>query len=207
MKCLVLFGNDIWESVRTAMSKLKEYRFLSDEELFRELQSDQRESLTVLFDRYHRKFFLIALKYLKDEEMAKDAVQSVFIKLWESRHRIRIETSLSNYLFTMLKYRVLNDIRSKKSAIARNYVIFQQSERLEDDCGKRLEDRELVLDLHHAIGSLPEQKRRVCQYKLRGDMSNEEIAEEMDLTVATVKSHYSEAVKKLKLFLAKWFES
>ena len=188
------------------MSKLKDFRSLSDEELFRELQSDRRESLTALFDRYHRKFFLVALKFLKDEEMAKDAVQSVFIKLWESRHKIRIETSVANYLFTMLKYRVLNDLRSKNSAITRNYVAYQLGEKLEEDSGKMLEDRELTLGLHQAIGSLPEQKRRVCLYKLNGDMSNEEIAEEMDLSVATVKSHYSEAVKKLRLFFARWFE-
>ena len=189
------------------MSKLHPYSSLSDEELFRELTLDRRDSLTALFDRYHRKLFYAASKYLKDEEMAKDAVQSVFIKLWESRHKIRVETSVANYLFTMMKYRVLNDIRSKKASVMRNYVLFQQSERLEEDCGRGLEKREMLESLHGAIGSLPEQKKRVCLYKLRGDMSNEDIANEMELSVATVKTHYSEAIKRLKaLFTGEYDE-
>lgn len=183
------------------MSNRLKYQSVSDDALFRDLQSDQRDALTELFDRYHRKLFFFALKFLKDEEMAKDAVQSVFVKCWESRHKMNIKTSVSNYLFTMLKYRVLNEIRSKNSSIVRNYILYQRSERIEADCSKRLEEGEFTAELHKAIRSLPEQKRQICLYKMRGDMSNEEIASKMDLSVATVKSHYSEAIKKLRAYL------
>lgn len=180
------------------MSNRLKYLSVSDEALFRDLRSDQRDALTELFDRYHRKLFFFALKFLKDKEMAKDAVQSVFVKCWESRHKMNIKTSVSNYLFMMLKHRVLNDIRSKNAAITRNYILYQHSEVVEADCSKRLEEGELTAEFHRAIRSLPEQKRRVCLYKMRGDMSNEDIANEMELSIATVKSHYSEAIKKLR---------
>ena len=49
------------------------------------------------------------------------------------------------------------------------------------------------------------QKQRIVQMRAEGKQYKE-IAEEMDLSVATVKSHYSEAVKKLRLFFARWFE-
>ncbi|UKI47213.1 MAG: LuxR C-terminal-related transcriptional regulator [Phocaeicola vulgatus] len=49
---------------------------------------------------------------------------------------------------------------------------------------------------YQAIDHLPKQKRQVCLYKLKGNLSNQEIADKMNISVPTVKTHYAQAIKK-----------
>ena len=49
-----------------------------------------------------------------------------------------------------------------------------------------------------AINKLPSQKSMICMMKLRKGLTNQEIADRMHITVATVKSHYTQAIKMLR---------
>jgi RNA polymerase sigma-70 factor (ECF subfamily) len=60
-------------------------------------------------------------------------------------------------------------------------------------------------EIYQAIGQLPEQKRLVCLYKLRENLSNQEIAERMGISLPTVKSHYTQAIKMLRAALTHLF--
>lgn len=127
-----------------------------------------------------------------------DAVQQVFLKLWESRSLLTINVNLKNYLFTMLKNHVLNEIRNNLTALEKIYELSQSSVYYVNKLIEELEEKELTQQLYHAIDKLPTQKRLVCLYKLKESLSNQEIADEMGISVATVKSHYSEAIKMLR---------
>ena len=64
-------------------------RFLSisgqtDDELLILLQKGNERAFTTIYERYHKLLYVVAFKYLKDNDTAKDAVQQVFLKLWES---------------------------------------------------------------------------------------------------------------------------
>ncbi|MDD3188914.1 MAG: sigma-70 family RNA polymerase sigma factor, partial [Fermentimonas sp.] len=76
----------------------------------------------MIYEKYHRYLYAIALKYLKNTQMAEDAVQHVFVKLWESTSDIHIEINLKNYLYTMTKNYILNQIRDRKDEISLNYI-------------------------------------------------------------------------------------
>ena len=54
-----------------------------------------------------------------------------------------------------------------------------------------------------ALEKLPEQKREICLLKVREELSNKEIAERMNLSVNTIKTHYSEALRLLRMHLKK----
>ena len=62
----------------------------------------------------------------------------------------------------------------------------------------KLEEKEMTEQLYRAIDSLPEQKKAVCLYKLKDSLSNQEIAEKMQISIPTVKTHYSQAIKLLR---------
>ena len=130
--------------------------------------------------------------------MAKDATQQIFLKLWELRHSISIEISIKNYLFTMTRNHILNEIRNNTSAMEKNYQIAQETSEFEEDITSRMEEDEVSKELYSCISSLPEQKRLVCLYKIRDGLSNQEIADKIGITIPTVKSHYTQAIKILR---------
>ncbi len=178
-------------------------RFLSisgqtDDELLILLQKGNERAFTAIYERYHKLLYVLAYKYLKDNDTAKDAVQQIFLKLWESRSLFSIHINLRNYLYTMLKNHLLNEIRNNYTALEKNYELAQETIEYENEILSKLEEKEMTEQLYRAIDSLPEQKKAVCLYKLKVSLSNQEIAEKMQISIPTVKTHYSQAIKLLR---------
>ena len=170
----------------------------TDDELLILLQKGNERAFTAIYERYHKLLYVLAYKYLKDNDTAKDAVQQIFLKLWESRSLFSIHINLRNYLYTMLKNHLLNEIRNNYTALEKNYELAQETIEYENEILSKLEEKEMTEQLYRAIDGLPEQKKAVCLYKLKDSLSNQEIAEKMQISIPTVKTHYSQAIKLLR---------
>lgn len=177
----------------------------TDEDLLAQLQQESEEAFTVIYERYHKLLYVLAYKYLKSTCASEDAVQQVFLKLWEGRTLLSVNVNLRNYLYTMLKNHVLNEIRNRNSAIEKNYEIMQSTPEYEDEVFALLEEKDMQSHFYRILQRLPEQKRRVCLYKLKGNLSNQEIAAKMNLSIPTVKTHYAQAIKLLRSHLKRLF--
>jgi len=103
----------------------------------------------------------------------------------------------------MTKNHVLNLIRNENSAISKNYEIAQSTPVYEDNLIEKLEKKELMSSFYKAVDMLPAQKRDICLMKVQEELTNQEIAERMNLSVNTIKTHYSEALKLLRIHLSK----
>lgn len=176
---------------------------LNDEALFALIEKGDERAFTQAYDRYHKLLYVLAYRYLMNVNMAEDVVQHVFSRLWEFRTELRVGISLKNYLFTMTKNHVLNLIRNENSAITKNYEMAQSVPAYEDNLMEDLEKKELMSNFYKAVDMLPVQKREICLMKVREELTNQEIAERMKLSVNTVKTHYSEALKLLRVHLRK----
>ena len=170
----------------------------SDEYLLSLLGKGDEQAFTIIYQRYHKLLYVVAYKYLNNDCSAKDSVQQIFYRLWESRSVLIINMNLRNYLYTMLKNHLLNEIRNNYMAMEKNYELAQEKVEYEDDLLDNIEKKEIEEQLYQAINGLPEQKKQVCLYKLRGNLSNLEIANKMGISVPTVKTHYAQAVKMLR---------
>lgn len=176
---------------------------ISDTELFFRIQKGDEKAFTIAYELYNKLIYVLSYRYLMDEERAKDVVQYVFVKLWEYRAELNIGISLKNFLFTMAKNYILNLIRNENTALEKQYEIAQQVSGYEDDLVEKLERREQMSLFYQALTKLPEQKRKICVMKIREEMSNKEIAERLNVSINTVKTHYSEALKLLRRELLK----
>ncbi len=177
----------------------------TDEDLLAQLQQESEEAFTVIYERYHKLLYVLAYKYLKSTCASEDAVQQVFLKLWEDRTLLSVNVNLRNYLYTMLKNHVLNEIRNRNSAIEKNYEIMQSTPEYEDEVFALLEEKDMQSHFYRILQRLPEQKRRVYLYKLKDNLSNQEIAAKMNLSIPTVKTHYAQAIKLLRSHLKRLF--
>ncbi len=187
---------------RITMFKLADNQ-ISDTELFFRIQKGDEKAFTIAYELYNKLIYVLSYRYLMDEERAKDVVQYVFVKLWEYRTELNIGISLKNFLFTMAKNYILNLIRNENTALEKQYEIAQQVLGYEDDLIEKLERREQMSLFYQALAKLPEQKKKICVMKIREEMSNKEIAERLNVSINTVKTHYAEALKLLRRELLK----
>lgn len=176
---------------------------MDDELLFSKVERGDMEAFTAVYNKYHKLLYVLAYRYLMDTAMAEDAVQHVFTRFWEFRSELRVGISLKNYLVTMTKNHVLNVIRNENNALAKNYEIAQSAPEHEDTLVEKLEKKELMSLFYQALDKLPPQKREICLLKVREELTNQEIADRLQLSVNTIKTHYSEALKLLRVHLGK----
>ena len=180
-----------------------ETAIIDDDKLFARISQGDEEAFTIVYNKYHKLIYVLAYRYLMSVEMAEDVVQHVFTRLWEYRSELCVNISLKNYLFTMTKNHVLNLIRNENSALIKNYEIVQAIPVYEDDLIEKLEEKEMMSLFYQAVELLPPQKREICLMKIKEELSNQEIADKLKLSINTVKTHYSEALKLLRLHLGK----
>lgn len=84
-------------------NKIVPYTNTDDEKLFALIEQGDERAFTQAYERYHKLLYVLAYRYLMSPDMAEDAVQHVFTRLWEFRSELRVGISLKNYLFTMTK--------------------------------------------------------------------------------------------------------
>lgn len=174
-----------------------------DFDLLRLIRKGDEEAFTCIYQRYHKVIYVLAFRYLKAGPMAEDVVQYVFAKLWEQRSDLLVAVSLRNYLYTMARNHILNQIRDQNQAIIKNYQIAQSQPQYEDNLLETIEQKELRAIFSRAVELLPEQKRRIWLLKMKKEHSNQDIADQMNLSVNTVKTHYAQTLKILREYLKK----
>lgn len=169
-----------------------------DVRLCMELQQGKEEAFAKAFTQYNRLLYALAYRFLKSGEEAEDAVQFTFMKFWEDRKRLDFRSGVRSLLYTIMKNYVLNELRHRNIVYEKNYLLALEVDEVDDGFLKAYEERNMREHLIAAINKLPSQKSMICMMKLKGGLSNQEIADQMHITVATVKSHYTQAIKMLR---------
>ncbi|MGD9556899.1 MAG: RNA polymerase sigma factor [Mangrovibacterium sp.] len=166
--------------------------------ILKELKKGNHAAFEKVFERYSRSLYLFSLGYLKSKDAAEDIVQEVFLKIWNSRETLKTDTSFQSYLFTI----ALNAVRAHFNKLSRlnevKHDILVDFSRQQTELDNRLDYQDLLDKLDGFIRQMPEKRRTVfIKKKLEGKSQNE-IAEELQITVKTVEFHISEAMKFLK---------
>lgn len=175
----------------------------SDESLLMKLKNGNQKAFIHIYNRYHKVLYVVAYKYLKETEQAKDCVQDVFLKLWEEKAEIQIQSSLKNYLYAMTRNHILNTVKKNNRQIVSNYEKEQETLADSDNLFEIIAQKELTETLYTAIETLPEQKKKICLLKMEGRFTNKEIAEQLQITENTVKKHYTQTLMLLRVILKK----
>lgn len=171
---------------------------------WRELEED--DSFQKVFYRHYEPLCRFAYLFLHDKAVVEEVVDDVLFNLWEHRKTIEIAYSLRAYLMRAVRNRCLNELNSRTYREELSFTSFSLPENVEfldsvfDDTlnplGRLLRD-ELEDKLEEEIAALPEQCRAVFQKSRYEEKTYEEIAQEMGISVNTVKYHIKNALALL----------
>jgi len=170
------------------------------EELLRSLRDGEHSAMEYLYHTYWEVVFDTAYKRVRDEEIAQDITQEIFISVWENRERLHIKSSLEAWLKGAVKYKVINYFKS--SIVREKYeedlvqLIGNQAEPSSAESMIML--KELNQQLDHAMLELPEKMRVIFFMSRRQQKSTKEISDELNLSAQTVKNQLSAALKLIR---------
>ena len=171
---------------------------LSDNELLFAFKRGEEYAFKVLYDRYWQLLYVSACKVIKDEDEAKDVVQEVFMSLLKKAADIDVQGSLSNYLYTAVRYKVFDAISRRKvrSEYADSLTDFVTGQNYTTDRMVLL--KEINQEIEKEIQNLPEKMKEVFELSRKSDLSHKEIAELLKISDKTVKKQIGNAIKLLK---------
>ena len=143
------------------------------------LKQGDETSFTFVYDHYWRKVYRFSEIYLNDDEEIKEAVQEVFIKLWESR----------NTIFDYFR-KSLNKVTMKITAleVAEKIAISDET----------LEVKDLLEYIWKLVSLLPPRQQEVFIMSRKQQMTNKEIAEQLDISEKAVERNIYFALKFIK---------
>jgi RNA polymerase sigma-70 factor (ECF subfamily) len=178
---------------------------LTDDELMTFLKEGNRHAYTEIYNRYKTLLLVFALRRLENEEECKDLLHELFLSLWVRRAELVISTSLSAYLYTSVRNRIL-DIITHQNISARYIDNFQgYLNKGEDNTDHLVRHKELLALIESEIAAMPPKMRQVFELSRKTSLSRKEIATQLNLSEQTVKSHMQHALKILKSKLGKAF--
>ncbi len=161
------------------------------------MKRQENISLEELYELHAEGIFAFAYGFLKSKEEAEEAVQDIFIKFWNNKDRLKDPNACKPYLYRIAKNYLLNCLRKKARAkieykeIQNDIISFTSSEDL-------FIYNELYCQAQEAIKQLPPKRKQVFQLKYEGELSNREIARQMDISVTMVEKHWRQAVHFIK---------
>lgn len=140
-----------------------------------------------------------AWKVLKSEDDAEDIAQDVFVKLWDNPEIWEHQETWNGYIYTMVRNHIYNFLKHK--SIELNYQEQLNKEdfpSFEPDIHDQLYAKEIELLMKLTLDTMPEQRRKVFIMSRYKGMSNQEIADNLQLSIRTVERHIYLALQDLK---------
>lgn len=175
---------------------------LRDEELLAYVVQRQEAALGILYDRYVRLVYTVALRITGDRQTAEEVVQDVFQNVWQTATGFQPGAgSFSSWLLGITRHRAIDVTRSKRErARGREQALDNVFSAHAEDAQPEREVSQLVLReaVREALQALPENQRQPIELAYYGGMTRVEIANTLGEPIGTVKTRLRLGLSKLR---------
>jgi RNA polymerase sigma-70 factor (ECF subfamily) len=176
----------------------RELAHLSDEALVALAARSEQPALAELYDRYGRPSYGLALRIVRDETLAEDAVQEGFLALWRTAARFVPERGkASTWILTLVHRRAVDLVRRearRRTDTLEGAAEPSSSTDVDEEAWLRLQ-RERVQE---ALRQLPDQQREALELAYYGGFTQSELAERLGRPIGTIKSQMHTALINLR---------
>lgn len=172
--------------------------------LFQRFKEGNAKALEELFHRTFPRLFNFASKITKEDQVAEDILQEVFIKVWEKKSEIK-SVNIEAYLFRLVRNKCLDYIKFVKVVNERD-IELESVQKIEElyridfirDEPYLLIQEELKIEIERTIDSLPPRCKEVFILSKIEGLKNREIAQKLHINIKNVERHLARASKAFK---------
>ena len=171
--------------------------------IIEQLKLGNDKAYKYLYEHHYDALCRVAFRYVEDAFLAENLVEDLIVHLWQHRDSLIVKVSLRSYLLAVIRNRCIDYLESShhEYEIAASKISeseMQQVHSMLSDTSMPLEEEQLVDIVQKAIDALPDECRRVFIESRMEEKSYQEIADELGITINTVKYHIKNAVRQLR---------
>lgn len=161
-----------------------------------------------LFREYEQKLYVFVVRVLRSEELARDIIQDVFLKLWTLRDQLPHMENVNGYVYRMAENRVYDYLRAAATQERARKELWNRLQGAEGEpTDSRVEGREYAEVIQRAINQLPPQRKLIYLMNRQEGMKYKEIASELNISPHTVRNQLSEAFQQVGSYVRSHFTS
>ncbi len=176
---------------------MRDFSLYTDTDLMKLLADGDEHAFSEIYARHWERMYKTGYYILKNEHAGKDIVQEIFIWLWEHRSKVNIQ-SLQPYLIAAVKFKVANFIRAGN---IRHHFFTDLKEFTPpalSNSSEIVELKQLKQIIRQTVEDLPEKCQEIFRLSREHYLTNQQIAERLHLSVKTVESQMTKALRKLR---------
>lgn len=165
-------------------------------------QNSDQQAFKELYLLYFDRLYKFAFSILHSSEFAEEAVNDVFLNIWQKRNRLKTIDNLTNYLFISTKntaFNYLSKFRKERNTTLDEVLVRFEVDELTPETA--FFTSEVRTEIEQAINQLPPKTKLVFQMAKVEGLKYKEIAEVLNISVNTIDNHIATAIKKLSVVL------
>jgi RNA polymerase sigma-70 factor (ECF subfamily) len=165
------------------------------------LMEGNEKAFSELFNMFYNDVYAYSLSMLKNEVLAEEIVQEVFLNIWLHRERLNPDLSFKSYVFTITRNLTFNLISKVANSHKLKEEVFYASQKSYSPIEDGIAEADYDAIKNKAIEQLPPKRRIIFEMSRNKEMSYEEISQELNISVSTVKGQMSKALAEIRHFL------
>lgn len=178
--------------------------FSEERSLILRLIGGDEDAFCELYATYKNRLIYFAMRFLKSREYAEDVFQDAFTVVWQSRRFINPDASFSSYLYTIMRNRIVNQLRNAANEEKLKESILSQALDYTEDTKREVMLNDLKSLISHALQQLTPRQREIFEMSREAQLSHKEIADKLGISINTVQEHISTSLKLIRTYLIKY---
>jgi RNA polymerase sigma-70 factor (ECF subfamily) len=176
---------------------------VTDADLLARLRSGDHDAFDALFRQWYEPVVRVAHRILRDQGVAEELTQDVFLELWRRKDSLPDGSSVPAYLMQAARNRALNHLRHLKVQ-QKSQVHMEALHEPSEAADSEARSTELMAAIHEAVAALPPRTREVFTLSRERNLRYVEIADLLGISVKAVEANMSRALRHLRERLARF---
>lgn len=176
---------------------------IDENNLLIQLRDEDCLAFRTVFEQFYARLCVFANRYLNDKEASKDVVNDVFIKFWKAPKQFHHIDHVLASLYLTTKHTALNYQQAVVRSMKRNFIYQTELGDEETFYLAEITRTEILNELHEAISTLPKKAGHIIRETYLEGKSNQEVADEMGISLQTLRNQKSRALAILRSRLHK----
>jgi len=174
-----------------------------DKKILSEIKNNRKSAFDDLFRKYYKNLTYFAIKIVKNRDIAEEVVQDLLVNFWEKRQQLVPNVSLKAYLFRSVFNNCVHYNKNEKRYEKTDVSLAND---LSTDFDNILEQSELETKIYQLIEQLPTECKKIFKLSRFEEQKNKEIADQLNISIKTVETQMSRALKFLRLNLGDYIK-
>jgi RNA polymerase sigma-70 factor (ECF subfamily) len=171
---------------------------ISDQTLLAGISTGDEVAFRCLFDRYRGRIYTYALRLSENTSLADEVVQDVFLKVWLKRTDLPGVENFNAWLYAIARNRMFDMMKQQAREQQTRESVLQEGESYANNAERSLLEKEQQVLLRDALAKLSPRQQLIYNLSRDRGMKHEEIANTLNISRNTVKTHLVHALRVIK---------